>query len=301
MPVPVSDLRSNANDQIAHAAKVIGRGQQKAAIFEAVCAGRAKVKAISTIVQVTGIPRQQVLNAAKQLADNELIQASEKDGELAYEKYPFYARHRRRILRLAANPRELEELPTKVNPAGRGRSERVVIRVPSREVNIHLVTVDDIDSFARVTKVTSDGQYGPIVEKKFKTGMQRVLGEQGNFNDWGGEGKDLWTTRLRLSGKRRATAFAFKGGGTKGKLTPGKMGKNGDQIQQLFRSVADVYLVQYWGQIEDSVLEQMQLLATARSWLEGREIWYGVIDGADSNRLIAAYPRQFPVGTQRRK
>ena len=51
-----------------------------------------------------------------------------------------------------------------------------------------------------------------------------------------------------------------------------------------------------WGQIEDSVLEQMQL--TARSWLEGREIWYGVIDGADSNRLIAAYPRHFPEGTQ---
>jgi hypothetical protein len=300
MPVPVSDLRSNANDQIAHAAKVIGRGQHKAAIFEAVCAGRARVKAISTIVQVTGIPRQQVLNAAKQLADNEIIQATEKDGELAYEKYPFYARHRRRILRLAANPRELEELPTKVNPAGRGPSERVVIRVPSRDVKIHLITMDDIDSFARVKKAASDGQYGPIVEKKFKTGMQRVLGEQGTFNDWGGEGKDLWTTRLRLGGKRRATAFAFKGGGTKGKLTPGKMGKNGDQIQQLFRSVADVYLVQYWGQIEDSVLEQMQLLATARSWLEGREIWYGVIDGADSNRLIGAYPRHFPVGTQRK-
>jgi hypothetical protein len=300
MTVPVSDLRSNANDQIAHAAKEIGRGQQKAAIFKAVCSGRARAKAISTVVQMTGIPRQQVLNAAKELVDAEIIQQTERDGEIAYEKYPFYGRYRDRILRLAANPRELEKLPTKVNPAGRGRSERVVIRVPSRDVKIHLITVDDVDSFARVKNAISNSQSSPIVERKFKAGMQQLLRERGTFNDWGGEGNDLWTTRLRLDGKRRPTAFAFKGGGTRGRLTPGKMGKNGDQIQQLFRSVADVYLVQYWGQIDESVLEQMQLLATARSWLEGREIWFGVIDGGDSNRLIAAYPRQFPPGTRKK-
>src|SRR5437773_1700052 len=99
MPVPVSDFRSNANDQIAHAAKMIGRSKHRAAIFETVCAGHDPVKTISTIVQKTGIPRQQVLNAAKQLADTELIQPTEKDGELAYEKYPSYARYRRQILR----------------------------------------------------------------------------------------------------------------------------------------------------------------------------------------------------------
>jgi hypothetical protein len=292
MPFPVSDLRSNANDQVAHAAKVIGRGKQKALIFEAVCRGRARAKTISTILETTGIPRQQVLNAAKQLVDNQVIHQTKKDGEIAYEKDGFYARHSRRILRLASNPRELERLPTKTNPVA--QSERIVLRVPRRQVKIHLITVDEVDSFARVKKSRSPGDGGPMSERRFKEGMQRVLGEKGKFQDWGGEGNDLWTTRLRLSGKRRATAFAFKGRGTTGKLTPRKMGKNGDQIQRLFRSPADVFLVQYWGQIDESVVEQMQAFATAKSWAEGREIWFGVIDGDDSNRLIDSYPRHFP-------
>jgi hypothetical protein len=55
-----------------------------------------------------------------------------------------------------------------------------------------------------------------------------------------------------------------------------------------------VFLVQYWGQIDESVVEQMQLLATAKSFAEGRDIWYGVIDGGDSQKLIEAYPRAFP-------
>jgi hypothetical protein len=37
MPVLVSDSRSNANEQIVHAAEVIGPGRQKAAIFDVVC------------------------------------------------------------------------------------------------------------------------------------------------------------------------------------------------------------------------------------------------------------------------
>jgi len=57
------------------------------------------------------------------------------------------------------------------------------------------------------------------------------------------------------------------------------MGKRGDQIQRLFRSPADVYMIQYWGQIDESIIEQMEKLATAKSALELRKIFYGVIDG----------------------
>lgn len=87
-------------------------------------------------------------------------------------------------------------------------------------------------------------QLPDLTQVKGQEGMQQVLGEKGKFQDWGGEGNDLWTTRLRLGGKRRATAFAFKSGGTPGKLTPAKMGRNGDQIQRLFQSPADVFIVQ---------------------------------------------------------
>ena len=72
------------------------------------------------------------------------------------------------------------------------------------------------------------------------------------------------------------------------------MGKNGDQIQRLFRCPADVFIVQYWREIDDSVQEQMIQFAQLRSYFENRTIWYGIIDGDDSNKLMLAYPARFP-------
>ncbi|HXF36013.1 MAG TPA: hypothetical protein VNO17_02395 [Actinomycetota bacterium] len=280
-----------------HAAEVIGRGRQKAKVFEVVSSGRARVKTVSDVVEKTGIPRQQVLNAAKQLVDNQLIHPTRKNGELAYEKDAFYSRHKKRILKLAADPRERQRVPTKRNPAG--ASPTVIIRVPRRLAKAHYVTVDEVDSFSGVAGVRHVPKPVPLSERRFKEGMQAILGESGRFEDWGGESNDLWTTRVRLHGRRRRAAFGFKGGGTRGKLVPGKMGKNGDQIQRLFRSPADVFFVQYWDQIDESVVEQMQTFATAKSYAEGRDIWFGVIDGADSQRLIEAYARYFRRGTRR--
>ncbi len=86
-------------------------------------------------------------------------------------------------------------------------------------------------------------------------------------------------------------AIALKGRGASGKLTPEKMGKNGDQIQRLFQSPADVFLVQYGEQIDLLVLRQMQQLAIARA--PAGKVFYGVIDGTASLRLVKAYPREF--------
>jgi len=79
----------------------------------------------------------------------------------------------------------------------------------------------------------------------------------------------------------------------KKKLTPNFMGKNGDQIQRLFQSPGEVFLLQYWSQIDDSVLEQMQMAAKVKSYSDGKKIYYGVIDGQDSTRIIQAYPKEF--------
>jgi hypothetical protein len=132
-----------------------------------------------------------------------------------------------------------------------------------------------------------------ISEKAFKAGILTLIGDKGDFQDWGGEKNDLYTTKLKFKGKRRAVAFAFKGPGTQGILTPRKLGKNGDQIQRLFLGAAEIFIVQYHAQIDQSVIEQMVAFATMNSVRERRRIWYGVIDGDDTNRLVAAYPRAF--------
>jgi hypothetical protein len=132
-----------------------------------------------------------------------------------------------------------------------------------------------------------------LSEKVIKQGFQQVIGEQGQFTDWGGEKSDLFTTRLRLGGRRVAAAVAFKGRGTRGRLVPAKMGRNGDQLQRLFQSSGQAFLVQYVGQIDESVLEQMEQLAKAKSVSTGLRIYFGIIDGDDTERLIAAYPKAF--------
>lgn len=72
------------------------------------------------------------------------------------------------------------------------------------------------------------------------------------------------------------------------------MEKNGDQIQHLFKTPASVFIVQYWGQVAESVTEQMEEeFAKAKSAVEGTVVYFGVIDGGDSSRLVHAYPAAF--------
>lgn len=70
------------------------------------------------------------------------------------------------------------------------------------------------------------------------------------------------------------------------------MGHNGDQIQRLFTSPAQVFFVQYEGEIKESIVHQMSQLAFAKAATE-QEVYYGVIDAQDTRRLRLAYPKAF--------
>ena len=100
---------------------------------------------------------------------------------------------------------------------------------------------------------------------------------------------------MKIGGKARRAAFALKGPAKKGALTPGMMGKNGDQIQRLFGSPAEVFFVQYEGEIQESVIGTMEAFAKLRAAL-GLEVLFGVIDLRDSYRLRIAYPNAFRAG-----
>jgi len=289
----VSDARSNPNDQIAHAARVIGRSKDRAAVFKAIYEGKKKVKSAKEIEMATGLSRVRVLQEGGKLAANQIIHSTKKGGITAYQKDLFLGAQKAKILSLARDRKKLAQFPTKTNPRAL-RSAFVTIRIPRQRIRAKMITIDDIDSFSQIRRKRAvNSKSIPMFESKFKQGVKRILGEQGKFADWGGERNDLLSTRVRLDGTRRATAFAFKGKGQRGKLTPARMGKNGDQIQRLFSSPAEIFLVQYWDQIDESVIHQMAEFAKAKSASEGKTICYGTIDGQDSNRLIAAYPKAF--------
>jgi len=293
MPISVSDARSNSNDQVAHAVKVLGKSLQRLKVFKAIYRGKKTIKYVFEISQATGMPKKRVLEEGRILADNGIIKQIRQAGQTAYEKDRFYAGRKDEILKYVRNPKAFAKLPTKTRPKI-DRQGNIVIRFDKKRVHTRHITIEDIDSFSKVVGIRIErGAYVPMPELRFKKGIKKILGETGKFQDWGGERNDLYTTRLRLFKSRMPTAFAFKGKGTSGILTPKKMGAKADQIQRLFKSAAQVFILQYWGQIDESVIEQMIAFAGAKSATEVDTIYYGVIDGDDSNRLIKAYPSAF--------
>jgi len=293
MPISISGIRSDPADQIVHAVRILGRSKQRLKIFKAIYRGKKRAKTVNEIAETTGINRIRVLQEGKWLAVNQIVKQVIAAGITAYEKDSYYSAYKNRIIRTVEDPVALDRLSTKSHPLSFW-ARPATIRIPGVRIQTRYLTIDDIDSFSRVRQTRVEpGIYIPVPESRFKNGIAKILREGGHFRDWGGERNDLYTNKIRISGRRVLAAFAFKGKGTKGILTPKKMGKNGDQIQRLFKSPASVFLIQYWGQIHESIVEQMAEFAKAKSTTEGTSIRYGTIDGDDSNRLIKAYSFAF--------
>lgn len=297
MPAHVSDARSNKSEQIAHAAEVLSNSKQRLMVFEAIYRGKKALKTRSELEAATGLDNKQVLKAGKALADNQLVVQEKKDGETAYRKDSFYAGQKNHILSLAKNPGKLAKQPRSAHSRDGSTSIKVIVKAEVSFKAPRLITIDEIDSFSEVRKLTGpNAKRVSLSEEAVKLGIQAVLGEAGQFKDWGGETNDVFTSRLVIGGKRRQTAMALKGPAQRGKLTPGKMGKNGDQIQRLFQADAEVFVLQYVGEIGEAVLTQMNALAIAKAVGTRKELMYCVVDGQDTDRLRKAYPEEFRNG-----
>ena len=288
--IEVTDSLSNVPEQIEHAAKVVGRGKARPKVFAAIYYHKKKVKTASEVAKRTGLPRIRVLQEGRHLVRNGIVKSAKKNGEPAYEMIEFFHTHKEKILKYAANPKKLEKLPTK-----RKTSVSVAVQT-DRGATPRAVplTIDDLDSFSAVKAVQPGGYIPPTVsEEQFKRGIQAILGESSVWKDWGGELADLVSTRVVYDGARIGAVFAFKGPGQTGPLVPKKMGKNGDQIQRMYIPDGRLFVVQYVGEVRPSINDLMRSLAVDKSVAMGHTIYYMVIDGVDSYRLLRAYPGEF--------
>lgn len=292
-PVSVADHGAHKHDRIAEAAKFIGRGKRRD-VFKEIYRHKQRVKTVAEIMAKTGLTRVRILQEGGALVAEGIVHQTKKNGETAYEQDKFYQANKKKILDLNADRKKLASYSTKRGVIAGAAAIPRIIRVSTVGAKIKRVTIDDIGSFSKVKKVEPAGMLGDkLSEDEFKRGIQAIVAEPGQFKDWGGEQSDLYTTRLLMSGRRVGAAFAFKGPALAGKLVPGRMGKNGDQAQRLFREDADIFLVQHCRQIAPSVLDLMKQLAIVQSIATGKQILYGVIDGADSERLRLAYSDVF--------
>lgn len=291
MALQVSDTLSNVDENIVNAAKIIGKSLHRQGIFERVYFGKKAFKTIKEVAKALGITEKHVLTTGKKLVDNGIITAKKLGGGTAYGKVTFCAAHKDRILAYARSPSKLSTVSTKSLPKN---VTNITIKHEGVRIRVKQITLEDLNEFKAAKKIRVAVRR-MIPEKQFKYGVAAIAKQSGNFDDWGGEPNDLYTSKIHVNGQRKAMAFAFKGPATTGKLTPKKLGKNGDQIQRLFDSPADVFMVQYHDQIDESVVEQMKRFAIANSVRENKQVWYGVIDGDDTQRLISAFPKQFKI------
>lgn len=100
---------------------------------------------------------------------------------------------------------------------------------------------------------------------------------------------DLYTANLRIGGRQVPTAFMLKGNGLKARtMEIGDCGKNGDQLQRLVTSPAELFIVQYIGPISEAVVADMAGKIRALRF-EGKPASFCIVDGQETARLLKAY------------
>lgn len=305
----VSEFPATAPEQIDHFAKLLRNSKQKRDVFSEICRGKLKnPKTAKKIGDEISLSAKRVLEIATPLAAHQLFEKTTHDGQTAYKKYPNINAVKDKILKLATNKTALAKHVTTRNP--RSATTKITVQIksaaPSVFLDVRPITIDGIENFSKVrslvhNKVPNKLDPERLPEKVFKTGVANILGNRGTFKDWGGERNDLYTSHLMIKGQRYAAAFGFKGPGTKPPLTPGKMGTNGDQIQRLFDTDAQVFLVQFEGEVRETVGQQLRKLAIAKSVEDRRTAFYGVIALEDSYRLRMKYKKDFLRAAKKQK
>ncbi len=285
MALRVSDSLSHNPRQIDTAAELIGSSKYKRAVFERVCFGKRKTVSIAQIVLETNLPRRQLMNAANFLADNGIIEQP-KEHVTTYLKNCTLCNQRKKILSMAGNETKKDRFRKKFFQ----KENKTVIKIYNRKnVTISPISIDDIDEFNKI-KNTPNQNYMNLKEDIVKKKLIKILREKGKYKDWGGEFYDLGTW-IKINGKRLRAVFALKGRGKKiTKLRLKDMGTNGDQIDRMFMASAQVFFVQFVGQVGEDIFVSLENNAKAKSFATGQKIYYGVIDGNDTARIFKTFP-----------
>lgn len=147
-----------------------------------------------------------------------------------------------------------------------------------------------VDTFSKVRLQPIPRSLTPLSklsEASVKAALAEIIGEPDIPKDWGGEESDLFTTRLHVNGAQTSAAFLLKGPANFKPMTFAALGKNGDQIERLYKSPADLLVLQHCHTITSPVRSLMRAFATQlnnpRACL--------ILDGYETLRLLKAYSK----------
>jgi hypothetical protein len=156
--------------------------------------------------------------------------------------------------------------------------------------------LQDIDSFHQVRDVNpemvkhhlNDG-YLDMAEDTIQMALEQILNVPFHKKDWGGEINDLYTANVQVFGANTATAFLLKGNGLKKQeMQISDCGKNGDQLLRLFDSPAQLFIVQFVGNVSDNLIRDVEAKVEWRRD-RGKPTWFCIMNGQDTAMLLHAY------------
>lgn len=290
MPLPVTDVGSNLEENLERWAKALRFAGATQDVFNIVYSGKRRHWTAKQVARALAgrISAKRVTMCGRKLVGDGLLRQVSDIYPVVYEKIPQVHHYKSKILALAGNKLRRKKLRTK-------RNQKVTVAVRQGTTmagRAAEITVDEVDQFSRVRKIRdTPPSLTPLPEKRFKLALGKMFKESGRFPDWGGETNDFFTNKLRIGGVRYSAAFALKGPGVRSRtMAPGRWGKHGNQIQKLVRSPARVFFLQFEGQIDEDSVEQLKKLVELKAIREGRKLFYGYIDKDDSLRLRDAYP-----------
>ncbi len=163
------------------------------------------------------------------------------------------------------------------------------------------IFIEDIENFSKVRDVApatvapllKDG-YLDVAEDVVQKALEEILHVPFHKVDCPNEYNDLYTANILLDGTRRQVAFMLKGNGLKKKVMEIRdCGKNGDQVVRLFQSPADLFVIQFVGNISEAVIQHAHG-EIARLKTHGKEAHFVTLDGQDTARLLTAYGKITP-------
>ncbi len=157
--------------------------------------------------------------------------------------------------------------------------------------------LEDIDSFKKAKDVNpavvkpflKDGYYLDLSEDAIQMGLEQVLDVSFHKKDWGGEENDLYTASVVVQGGKIASAFLLKGNGLKKRvLEIANCGSNGDQIVRLVQSPAQLFFIQFVGEVSENVVKDIEgKVELLRG--RGKDARYCILNGQDTARILHAY------------
>lgn len=103
MPIDTSDVRSNADIQILHAAELLSKSEDRQKVFKEIYSGGSRGKTAEEIASKIPVDYIRVLQEALVLYKAKVVDKIRANGRLIYLKDDFYSLNRDKILRLSQN------------------------------------------------------------------------------------------------------------------------------------------------------------------------------------------------------